>query len=422
MRLSNSPQESTVLRLEQRKSFSCAVEFRDGSGARVDLRGAVLTLDWVTNLAKLDRPETLDSDDVRSVHGVVADTVRGYARFDVQAADLALPAGAYPYTLTLRVAGFSVVVLKGTLELQSNPEFAAVDDTYTVGAPNLTLQVQMHGSAVVAVEVGSIVPPGAQYLSDEDKAKLDLLVITEAGVVVDLTGYATLTQLTDAIDSVTAEIVETQGELSAVSGELVETQTALTALTSEVTDVQGDVAVHLARLNTADARVAAGFTVLTGELKIWAGASAPTGWLLCQGQILLRADYPALFAVIGTAFAGTASLTSAQFRLPQMLDRVPVGAGLAYVLGAYGGAPTHTLSIPEMPQHTHVQNAHAHLTGISPNQAYGAGPFGTATAAVSHAPVMSATSAETATNIAAGGGVAHNNMQPYTVVHYIIKT
>lgn len=160
-----------------------------------------------------------------------------------------------------------------------------------------------------------------------------------------------------------------------------------------------------------------------GTISQYAGGTAPTGYLFCNGTLVSRTTYPRLFVAIGTTYgAGDGSTT---FMLPNLKGRVPVGFDSSQsefnTLNKSGGAKTHTLTSTEMPSHTHVQNAHAHLTGISQTQAYGAGPYGSATAAVSHAPVASYTSDATPTNQSTGGGVAHNNLQPFITLNYMIR-
>ena len=69
---------------------------------------------------------------------------------------------------------------------------------------------------------------------------------------------------------------------------------------------------------------------------MYAGATAPTGWLMCDGTAISRTDYPKLFSIIGTTYgAGDGSTT---FNLPDMVDKVPVGAGNTYSLNASGGS------------------------------------------------------------------------------------
>lgn len=197
---------------------------------------------------------------------------------------------------------------------------------------------------------------------------------------------------------------------------------------------------------TANAtEVNANFTTLTtavnelvpaGVVVPFAGNTAPTGYLFCNGQAVSRFDYPALFTALGTTYgAGDGSTT---FNLPDLRGRVPAGqdnmGGTAAnrltsggsgvngaVLGAVGGAESHTLSVAEMPSHTHIQNAHNHgtLNGINSNNNSGA-VFPAMSNNNDRASVN--TTSTTATNQNTGGGGAHNNTQPTLVLKYIIKT
>jgi len=174
---------------------------------------------------------------------------------------------------------------------------------------------------------------------------------------------------------------------------------------------------------------------LVGEIIFWGGlpAAAPSGWLPCDGALVSRTTYAALFAVLGTVNgAGDGSLT---FALPDMRNRVPMGASATYARGAVGGEAAHVLTAAEGPVHNHTQDAHnhgqnphQHLTGISTSVAMAA-PAGSASAVVSFAQNLSLTAATTAVNIAttatnqaAGGGAAHNNLQPYGAQTYLIRT
>ena len=114
------------------------------------------------------------------------------------------------------------------------------------------------------------------------------------------------------------------------------------------TTVGGDLAV------TGAVSSGGGVLMPTGSILEYGGTTAPTGWLLCNGASLLRASYPALFAVIGTAYG---SVDGSTFNVPDRRDRVAVGAGTTYVRGATGGATTSTTS---------SDGAHNHGGGTGP--------------------------------------------------------
>lgn len=158
-----------------------------------------------------------------------------------------------------------------------------------------------------------------------------------------------------------------------------------------------------------------------GVILPYGGSSAPSGYLLCQGQAVSRSTYAALFAVLGTTYgAGDGSST---FNLPDMRGRVPVGLDVGQAefnaLGNAGGAKTHTLTEAEMPSHTH----------------YIDGPLGAVLSGTSREPVMNGSDgagympwfgggwgAAPARVHASGSSQPHNNLQPYITLNYIIKT
>ena len=99
--------------------------------------------------------------------------------------------------------------------------------------------------------------------------------------------------------------------------------------------------------------------VLTGEIKLYAGASPPPSpWLLCDGSVVSRLEYPNLFSVIGTKYGE--GYNSTTFRLPDLRGRVPVGVdpeqlrvSNATDVGAEGGDASHILSVEQLPSHVH---------------------------------------------------------------------
>ena len=154
--------------------------------------------------------------------------------------------------------------------------------------------------------------------------------------------------------------------------------------------------------------------VPTGTVFSWTTDTAPTGYLLCDGSSVSTTTYAALHAVIGYVYGGS----GANFNVPDMRGRVPLGQddmggssanrvtnAQADSLGGNAGAETHTLTTAEMPSHTHAQDADTVLGSAGASALSG----GTGTQ-------------RGGTTGSAGSGNAHNNMQPYLTLNYIIKT
>jgi len=157
-----------------------------------------------------------------------------------------------------------------------------------------------------------------------------------------------------------------------------------------------------------------------GSVLPYASSNAPNGWLNCLGQEVYRGDYPDLFAVIGTTYGpGDGSTT---FNLPNLAGRVVVGQGngaglTSRSMGATGGVEAHALNVGEMPSHSHTSNATGGSVGLIT-----ANGQNTAINVDASAVEPNIYAAPVALSIAsAGGGNAHNNMQPFTVLNYIIR-
>ena len=158
----------------------------------------------------------------------------------------------------------------------------------------------------------------------------------------------------------------------------------------------------------------------TAEIRIFAGNFAPRGWAFCNGQLLPISQNTALFSLIGTTYGGDGRSTTA---LPNMQGRAPMhpgrGPGLtSRRLGQKGGVETVTLTEAQMPSHTHTQRA-------SSRRARNEFPSNTATfaeaAETTYAPATS-TAANMSSNALSntGGSQAHNNMQPFLTMSFII--
>ena len=116
----------------------------------------------------------------------------------------------------------------------------------------------------------------------------------------------------------------------------------------------------------------------TGSLVVFAGVAAPTGWLMCNGVVVSRTTYAALFGVISTTY-NTGGEAGTDFRLPDLLGRVPVGRDAGQTefdtLGETGGAKTQALTIAQLPSHSHGGNTAGHNTNHTHQAPYISGDF-----------------------------------------------
>jgi len=157
-----------------------------------------------------------------------------------------------------------------------------------------------------------------------------------------------------------------------------------------------------------------------GIVLAYGSSNAPNGWLSCQGQEVYRGDYPDLFAVIGTTYGVGNGTTT--FNLPNLAGRVVVGQGsgdglTSRAMGAMSGVETHALNTNEMPSHSHTSNAVGGTVGLII-----ADGNNTAVSADASAVEPNVYAAPVALSIdSAGSGAAHNNMQPFAVLNYVIR-
>lgn len=178
-----------------------------------------------------------------------------------------------------------------------------------------------------------------------------------------------------------------------------------------------------------------------GAISLWAADVAPADWLICDGSAVSRATYASLFAAIGTAFgAGDGSTT---FNLPNLKGRTPVGKDAAQTefnaLAKTGGEKAHLLTAAEsgLPVHNHEQDPHYHHVGASQagngtpdvylNQESATPTYAgwsvalQATSGGLRRIVATTNTVSNKANAAANAAQAHNNLQPYSVVNFIIK-
>lgn len=147
-----------------------------------------------------------------------------------------------------------------------------------------------------------------------------------------------------------------------------------------------------------------------GTVVAYAGGVVPAGWLPCDGSTVTPTLYPALFDAIGSQYGGDGITT---FTLPDLRGRTLVGAGLGAgltnrVLGTTGGEERHTLTVGEMPSHTHKEQ--------------GTNRLDVATGGGIHVQDVDNATFAAITTAATGGGQPHNVMPPFMSLTYIIKS
>lgn len=102
--------------------------------------------------------------------------------------------------------------------------------------------------------------------------------------------------------------------------------------------------------------------MVIGSINLFAGAAAPSGYLVCNGAAVSRSTYSELFDTIGTMYgAGDGSTT---FNLPDLTGKVAMGCSSTYLQGVAGGEETHALTSSEIPAHAHTMEAHTHGSSI----------------------------------------------------------
>ena len=153
-----------------------------------------------------------------------------------------------------------------------------------------------------------------------------------------------------------------------------------------------------------------------GEIRLWAGNFAPVGWLFCQGQTLPIAEFEALFQLIGTTYGGDGQET---FALPDLQGRIPVHQGNGTVLGQQNGVEEVTLTVSQIPAHTHpllaaqaIGNANSPAGNVLAESPGGVKPY------IEGSPSVPMAAAAIGPE---GGSQPHTNLQPYLCINFIIS-
>jgi microcystin-dependent protein len=154
------------------------------------------------------------------------------------------------------------------------------------------------------------------------------------------------------------------------------------------------------------------------EIRIMSFEFAPKGWALCNGQLMPINQNQALFSLLGTTFGGDGRIN---FALPDLRGRSQLHVGSGFTLGQKGGEQAHTITISELPTHTHVLSA-SNTNGDAPvpfsnNQGNVLAANPSALYNPTSHPLV-AMNAGSVTNV--GGSQAHLNMQPFLVLSFCI--
>jgi microcystin-dependent protein len=154
-----------------------------------------------------------------------------------------------------------------------------------------------------------------------------------------------------------------------------------------------------------------------GEIRMFAGNFAPAGWMFCEGQLLPISEYETLFNLIGTTYGGDGQST---FSLPDLRGRLPLHQGSGFTLAETGGVEEVTLTVGQIPAHSHPLLASANsASGLVPTgqlvattQSATITPYGTDNPLIPLASVAVSS---------VGGSQPHTNFQPYLCVDFIIS-
>ena len=157
---------------------------------------------------------------------------------------------------------------------------------------------------------------------------------------------------------------------------------------------------------------------------MFAGNFAPAGWMFCEGQLLPISEYETLFQLIGTTYGGDGQST---FSLPDMRGRLNVHMGSGFSFGEMGGVEEVTLTVPQIPPHSHQ------IVAAVPANAPPTATNATSLSPVNNRPALGTSKIYAAASVtptavmnvavitSTGGSQHHSNLMPYLCVNYIIS-
>jgi microcystin-dependent protein len=303
-------------------------------------------------------------------------------------------------------------------------------------ARNMVLVVQGTNSAIRKV-IAPLNQPKMYVVSNQTTGGYAITIGASTGAYITIPNGVTAQVYTDGTNfysaqtgsagdfvvngNLTAAGVTDTGALSAASLS-VSGAAAFSTSPTAPTPTFGDNTTKVSTTAFVQSAVGGVNSVISGTIQMWPTASAPSGYLLCDGSAVSRTTYSALFAVIGTTFG--AGDTTTTFNLPDYRGRVAMGVSGSYALASTGGSAdavvvshTHTASVTD-PGHSHTltSNVAAFAGGSSSgaNNSYNINFPGVTT--------NSATTGISVSNSSTGVSGTNANLQPYLAINFIIKT
>jgi microcystin-dependent protein len=321
-------------------------------------------------------------------------------------------------TITMINANYTLTNLNGVLD----------------EARNMVLVVQGTNSAIYQV-IAPLNQPKMYVISNQTTGGYAITIGASSGAVISIPNGTTAQVYTDGTNFYSAQTgsagdFKVNGNFT-VTGNQTDTGnltvggtfTASNSATFSVgptapTATTGTNTTQLATTAFVNASIAASPSTVSGAILMWPTASAPSGYLLCDGTAVSRTTYATLFALFGTTFgSGDGSTT---FNLPNYTGRMPYGT----TIGATGGSAdavvvshTHTATVTD-PGHTHTAQGH------SGAQISTGGPYTYASSLnnATFSGVNSATTGISVANSTAGVSGTNANLPPYLGINFIIKT
>jgi microcystin-dependent protein len=152
-----------------------------------------------------------------------------------------------------------------------------------------------------------------------------------------------------------------------------------------------------------------------GEIRMFAGNFPPNGWMFCEGQLLAISENDALFTLLGTTYGGDGEQT---FALPDLRGRLPIHMGQGFVIGEQTGTETVTLTVNQIPAHSHAMLATSDAAQQTSPQS---GVLATTTIDIYRTGATPNRAMNTQSIGPAGGSQPHENVMPFLCIDFIIS-